>query len=181
MESANVNLAAHLKRDDRLRVWQWRCSDGALLHATELEGGMSASVGTSIIAFPCIEVERRAILPAGEVPDGFAVPGKPLEMSLQLDLSLRLEWGRSCQEEDSDYEIYAGTLGQYDSHHASMCTTGGATTANLGRVEGDAYFLVVPRSVNREGSYGRRGDGARITRPADACLEQLLAGCASGP
>ncbi len=111
--------------------------------------------------------------PAGRVPE--TSPGVPLTLTKSGD-DLTLQWGASCVSSDNDYEVYAGTLGSYYSHAPKMCTTGGATSATLSGEFGNRYYLVVPRNVGFEGSYGD-GNGAERSAAATACATRMIAGC----
>lgn len=86
-----------------------------------------------------------------------------------------LSWGASCVASDSDYAIYEGTLGQFDTHLPAVCSSGGELTRTLTPAAGDRYFLVVPRNAEREGSYGVDSVGSPRASSASACLPQALA------
>lgn len=77
--------------------------------------------------------------------------------------SLQLSWQPSCSPDDDDYAVYDGTLGQFTTHTADLCSTAGATTAGLSMPAGNRYFLVVPIDGGEEGSYG---ESASMERPA---------------
>ncbi len=111
---------------------------------------------------------------SGAVPDGNDAAGPPLFVTA-ADGNLTLTWGASCRTSDTDYAVYAGTLGIFPSHAPRLCTTGGATTATFPAPSGSAYYLVVPRNAAREGSYGRGSDGAERPQGIDACLPQAIA------
>jgi hypothetical protein len=113
-----------------------------------------------------------AIVASGRVPDGSLQVGKA--PSSQITLT----WGASCAGSDVDYEIYEGAIGGlFDSHTAILCSTGGATTEALLPSAGSAYYLVVPTSGLREGSYGVTSAGAERPRGVVACLPQQIAAC----
>lgn len=104
----------------------------------------------------------------------------PLEAPLLLGKNgddIVLGWGDSCLESDTDYAVYEGELGTFTSHEPLLCTTGGAVSAGLGPGSGDRYYLVVPRSAVREGSYGLDGAGAERPASEAACLDQAIASC----
>jgi len=88
-----------------------------------------------------------------------------------------LSWGGSCLGTDTDYEIYEGTLGSFSSHAARSCGTGGATRVTLAPSPQSIYFLVVPRSFAREGSYGRGSDGVERPPAVSVCLPQESTVC----
>jgi len=86
-----------------------------------------------------------------------------------------LSWGGSCDPADSDYEIYEGALGSFSSRTSVVCGTGSATNWQLTPSAGSRYYLVVPRSSNREGSYGVNSAGNERPPANAACLAQALA------
>lgn len=114
---------------------------------------------------------------AGRVPDGGEVAGSPLTLRPNGGNRLTLEWGATCVSGDTDYEIYAGQLGDFASHSAIFCSTNGQTVLTFEDVGMDSYFLVVPRDDTREGSYGRDSSGAERPVSSLACLEQALIPC----
>ena len=78
---------------------------------------------------------------------------------------------------DVDYEIYVGTIGDFTSHLPRRCSTEGLTSHRLRITTSNHYFLVVPKSGNREGSYGFDGNGVERTQGADACHLQSIGSC----
>jgi Big-like domain-containing protein len=111
---------------------------------------------------------------AGSVPDGGSVQGTPLMVS-SAGGNLTLTWGSSCRTNDTDYEIYEGSLGVYYSHTQKFCSTGGQTTRTFPQPPGSTYYLVVPRNIGREGSYGRASDGSERPQGNTACVPQAIA------
>ncbi len=92
--------------------------------------------------------------------------------------AITLSWERSCVTSDTDYEIYEGALAPpFDSHSAISCSTGGATTATIAPRSGDAYYLVVPTSGAREGSYGTRSDDTERPPGLNECAPQQVGLC----
>lgn len=96
---------------------------------------------------------------------------------------LRLEWQDGCARAGTDYTLYEGTLGQFDSHAALECTTGGATAATIAPDATSTYYLVVPLEGGAEGSYGvdsggnERGFGAAscvATQDLLPCVEETF-------
>jgi len=78
------------------------------------------------------------------------------------------------------WEIYRGTLGNYYSHAILTCDTSGANnwTEVNGLADGNSYYyLIVPATTTKEGSYGKDSDGSEIPAPFTACLPQDLTGC----
>ena len=88
-----------------------------------------------------------------------------------------LSWDASCRGGDTDYEVYEGTIGDFTSHSARLCSTGGLTTVTLTPVPDDAYYLVVPSNGYKEGSYGTDSTGAARPRGAPWCLPQSIGAC----
>lgn len=91
--------------------------------------------------------------------------------------SLSLSWSASCSASDTDYAVYEGTLGSFTTHQSVVCSTGGATSATIAPSPGDGYYLVVPRTASKEGSYGRRSGGTERPAAASACVPQQPSGC----
>ncbi len=80
--------------------------------------------------------------------------GQPLQLNKQ-GTDVELTWGSSCSGNDTDYSLYQGTLGEWESHERVVCTTGGSTAYGpYAAGTGNYYFLVVPRLATHEGSYG---------------------------
>ena len=90
---------------------------------------------------------------------------------------INLSWGESCQVTDADYAVYEGELGTYPSHAPLLCSTVGATSTTVVPNYGAAYYLVVPVTSNREGSYGVDSTGAQRPAGSIACLPQAIAAC----
>jgi len=114
---------------------------------------------------------------AGRVPDGDVVPGAPLTVRRENTGDITLSWGDSCQVGDDDYAIYEGVLGSFTSHVSRTCNTGGATALTLTPSDASAYYLVVPRNAEAEGSYGTDSAGTERPQGASACLAQSVATC----
>ncbi len=114
---------------------------------------------------------------AGAVPDGGTVPGTPLELD-KFGGGLLLSWSSSCESDDTDYEIYSGTLGSYYSHGELSCSTGGLTFDAIGMPGGDTYYVIVPREGGAEGSYGTDSGGVERPRGSPTtCPPQNLGTC----
>lgn len=91
---------------------------------------------------------------------------------------LDLAWGASCGGGTTDYALYEGTMGAFTGHLPMTCSTGGTSALDRTPGAGDRYFLVVPRSLTAEGSYGTDGSGAEIPPSSAPCLAtQELSGC----
>jgi hypothetical protein len=124
--------------------------------------------------------EGRAFLYLGAdevTPAGWVPTDTPLMLDKRLGTSLRLTWGPSCLSADTDYEIYEGQLGNFASHAPHYCSTNGETGVNLTPGDGDMYYLVVPRNLSWEGSYGTTSDGTERPRGTSACLPQAVGAC----
>jgi hypothetical protein len=91
--------------------------------------------------------------------------------------NLSLSWSSSCSASETDYAVYEGSLGSFTTHHSVVCSTSGATSATIGAAPGNAYYLVVPRTASKEGSYGRRSGGAERPAATSACVPQQPIGC----
>ncbi len=61
------------------------------------------------------------------------------------------------------------------------CTTFGRTSVELDPDPGNRFYLVVPQSADREGSYGADGEATQRSPSAAACLLQDLGLCVPGP
>ncbi len=109
-------------------------------------------------------------LPAspGSTPDGGTVAGTPFTMT-KSGTNAHLAWGAACVSDANDYAIYRGTLGSWYSHSSVVCTTGGATSADVAYGGGNEYYLVVPLNGTIEGSYGKNSSGAQIPQAAAPC------------
>lgn len=117
---------------------------------------------------------------SGRVP-GDAPGQTPLTVSRSAATQeVTLSWAASCSGADTDYEIYEGTLdgtpGFYN-HAPAFCSTQGATSMTFSEPAANVYWLVVPRNVLAEGSYGRRTGGAEIPQGMGACALQQIAAC----
>jgi len=120
---------------------------------------------------------RTALLGSGEVPDGGSLPGVPLTLERTVEGAVRLTWGDSCSPADDGYTVYQGNLGNFTSSIPLGCDPITDTTTTVAAPFGDAWFLIVPRRGDVEGSYGSDSEG--IERPASglACLPQVPGAC----
>jgi hypothetical protein len=115
---------------------------------------------------------------AGRVPDGSDEDDVPLLLAKTGSAAIALSWGASCKVSDSDYGIYEGPIGgTFTSHASKLCSTDGETTAEIVPALGSRYFLVVPQSIQSEGSYGKTSAGAQRPQGANACLPRLIGSC----
>ena len=76
---------------------------------------------------------------------------------------------------DDDHGIYEGDLGNYASHASRFCTTLGLSFRTFAPAAESSYYLVVPLSGDREGSYGTDSTSAERQQGGDACAPQALA------
>ncbi len=73
--------------------------------------------------------------------------------------------------------MYEGVVGNFASHLPAVCSSGGATSTTLTPQPGDRYFLVVPKSSNREGGYGTDSTGQPRPASVAACRVQYTTPC----
>ena len=113
----------------------------------------------------------------GSVPDGAGVAGPPLRVSKGPGANkLTLEWEAGCSGDATDYAVYRGDLGDFDSHLPLDCATGGLSKS-INTQPGDAYYLVTARTPGAEGSYGTLSSGAERPPSTAACGAPLLSIC----
>lgn len=139
---------------------------------------------TNGLTFPridCLAALNSLVFPAGRVPS-IDTAEEPALRVMRTDADhLALTWGASCLSTDIDYEIYEGALGSFESHEPLLCSTGGSTSATILSTTGSRYYLVVPRNVAREGSFGTRSDGSERPAGPSPCFFQLIDSCPSPP
>lgn len=109
-----------------------------------------------------------------DTPAGAVLPATPLVLDKAIDDQITLSWGASCLAGDSDYEIYEGTIGDFESHSSKFCNVGDVTKTFDPQSE-SSYYLVVPRTADREGSYGSSSDDVQRQQGGSACLPQAIA------
>lgn len=126
-------------------------------------------------AFLYLGVPAESSGPAPPAPDGSGAE-EPLVIARGSADSLTLSWGVSCLANEMDWEIYEGMLGAFTSHVPSLCSTGGQHGARLVPMSGDRYFIIVPRTLDFEGAYGRDTSGQRPPSTS-ACLPQSVTAC----
>jgi hypothetical protein len=129
------------------------------------------------VGVPSLATMVRVAADPGIVAAG-KTSGVALTKSTGLDLTL--SWTASCSAADSDFEVYEGTLGNFQSRAPLSCSTGGALSWTFSPGSGDTYYLVVPRLTTTEGSYGHDSAGQRASG-SSACLPQAIAPCALLP
>jgi hypothetical protein len=126
------------------------------------------------------EVMQRSMawLTGENVPAGWIPTDTPLTIRKRSAGYIELAWGPSCLGSDSDYELYEGQLGDFDSHTSVLCSTNGQLSTFIIPGEGDHYYLVVPRNEASEGSYGTWSDGITERPPGtEVCVPQLIGAC----
>lgn len=138
---------------------------------------MQIDDGSVTLATASTTVTVGTATPAGRVSDGATMPGPPLLVEHATGGGVWLTWGASCSPDDTDYEVYAGTMDDFTQYMPLLCTTGGATSATLGPSGDNQFFLVVPRNSVHEGSYGTNSAGVERPPNAGACLSQSSASC----
>ena len=90
---------------------------------------------------------------------------------------ITLSWGRSCSPNDTDFEIYEGSLPNFYTHTSIFCSTGGAATQTFTPASGSSYYIVVTKNQLREGSYGARTGSIERPQGVSACLPQEIGAC----
>lgn len=87
-----------------------------------------------------------------------------------------LTWDDSCGSPSPQAGIHIGLIGNYYSHFALGCDySGGAAELTWLQVQGPRYLLVVPKSSNREGSYGQDSQGTERPPSTSPCEAQEIA------
>ena len=119
---------------------------------------------------------NQAPAPLGGVPDGNTVPGPPLVVDKGTNGKITLSWGPSCSPDDTDFAIYEGTLGDFQSHVPKTCLVGGALSRTFVAGPGSTYYLVVPHTFDFEGGYGFSSSGPRTQGPS-ACYPPAGGSC----
>jgi hypothetical protein len=150
------------------------CNNNGVADAIDIHGP-SADCNANHIPDECEENVECG--PAGATPDGRYVWGSPLTVDKTAGAALTLTWGGSCLDNDTDYGIYEGTIGDYASHTRRLCSTGGQFAADLLPSGASSYYLVVPQNATNEGSYGRTS--GNVERPAGVavCMPQEIGHC----
>ncbi len=97
---------------------------------------------------------------------------------------LQLSWAASCSPAAQGYGIYEGVIGAWYGHTLLDCNDDGSDfIEQITPAAGNSYYLVVPRTVTAEGSYGKCSPGfclAADERPvgsARCVTPQALTGC----
>lgn len=173
-----------------LEAWKMD-ANGNLSQYTDIVPGISSSdagwfgfaVSGSLIYFAADDVTHGMELWAiplsapGSVPDGNAVSGTALTASRSGASDVALSWGPSCGIYDDDYEIYVGTIGDFQNYYPATCTTAAQLNATLTGAPNNSFFIVVPRNPAQEGSYGTSSAGVERSASATACVPQDISSC----
>jgi PKD repeat protein len=106
---------------------------------------------------------------SGEASSGAAFVGTPLTVSKTAYGQLLLAWGPSCVVTDTDFAVYRGVLGDFQSHVPEQCSTGGLTNATVSAPTDSSYYLVVPSDSYYEGRYGTSSSGVAIPAGPTRC------------
>jgi len=138
--------------------------------------GQDTGVGEFDVLVGPTEVRLAFRAAVGAVPDGNQIPGAPLTVSKGAGAEIELSWSSTCTGQ-RDYELYEGSVGTYYDHIQFVCTTGAQTSITITPSAGDHYYLVVPHSDHREGSYGLDGESAERPPGTRVCLPQSIALC----
>lgn len=112
----------------------------------------------------------------GAVPDG-TQGGTPLTITKYNTSGLTLSWGASCSSAATDYTVYEGTLGSWNSETSAACSTGGGKTTTISLPPGDHFFLIVPHDSTYEGSYGTDSSGNQRPRASSPCESASSPSC----
>jgi hypothetical protein len=121
-----------------------------------------------------IEPWSVSLLGPGAVPNGASVPGEQLSLTELPGGDLALDWAPSSCNLATDYVVHEGTIGDYASHDAIVCSTGGETQTTITPSAGSRYYLIAPRDDTVVGSNGRSSIGAPRPPANTACLPRAL-------
>lgn len=121
-----------------------------------------------------IDYSPPSIVASGAVPNGASIPGTPLLIGKGSGGTIDLRWDPSCMGNGRDYAIYEGLLGAYYSHLWKTCSSGGLLEQSTTPNAASSYYLVVPTSSGREGSYGTNSGGAQRPVGGSTCLLQAI-------
>lgn len=131
---------------------------------------------------PAVQIRDFAFGPppvgAGAVPDGRFVPGAPLT-ARKNGSQVILDWSAACNglTSEVDYAVYRGRIGSWYGHDPITCSTGGARTFSDPYPSFNAYYLIVARNPEREGSHGRDSRGVERPAPVHGCAMQQIQNC----
>ncbi len=153
------------------------CNGNGRSDVADIDSQFSEDCNDNRIPDDCEEVGE--CLPVGAVPALATDDTSPLRLAKRPDGSIGLTWDPSCSATDADFAVYEGELGEFTSHEASLCTTGGFTSIVHTPGDGDRYFLIVAHNGALEGAYGINTDGERIGARGATCLPRGTAATCS--
>jgi len=108
-------------------------------------------------------------------PVAGAIP--PTLMLAERGGELELVWQESCASTDYDYSLYAGRIDDgFTGYAVNSCSTAGLESRRVPMPIESTYFLVVPRNLQVEGSYGGWSDLTERPPAATPCMPQSV-GC----
>lgn len=119
-------------------------------------------------------IETLTVGPAGAI---LPEEGAFLRVDKAASGNLALSWDPSCLGGEEDYAIYAGSTDDFASHQPVTCSTGKLKSWEVSASDGSRYYLVVPRSLDSEGSYGIGAASAERLPSTGACLPQSVGSC----
>lgn len=129
-------------------------------------------------------VYRRGTFDPSAVACQAAIPGIVPAGTLQINagggrsagsVTLDLSWDASCSGGATDYTVHEGAIGNWYSHSSEVCSTTGTQLSGYTPQPGDRYFLIVPVTLDAEGSYGAASDGTPRPVSSTTCLGQQIA------
>jgi hypothetical protein len=151
------------------------CNNNGVSDVTDINTVHSSDCNTNHIPDECDPAP--SCLASGRVPDHKTPLKTPLLLAKAASGQITLTWDKSCSVTDSNYGIYAGSVGTFMSHVPVVCSTAGLKTATFTPAAGDLYYLVVPNNGNREGSYGFTSANAERPVSTAACFVQQIGPC----
>ncbi len=105
-------------------------------------------------------------LQPGRVPDTLLLRKNTGDPGL-----LDLNWTASCGNSVTGYGVYQGTLGTFYSHAPlnSLCAVAGLAVTGQPTAAVSSYYVIVPQSSTREGSYGLDSNALEIPPSGAPC------------
>ncbi len=165
-----IACAASYKRLLSARTIYYSAPGGIIADAESLRLRADTPIEIAVTAWP----------PAapGATPSRVA-EGVPLLLAKHPagDGRIDLSWGAGCGAGVVAYAVYEGAVGDGFRSHAPVHCSVPDSPFSLTPSPGDRYYLVVPVSLETEGSYGVSSEGTERLPPAAACLPQLLGAC----
>lgn len=161
-------------------LWKYPFSEDSWAQFPIIEsetGGLVVLVATARDGIRAIKSGPTSGNPVGAVPDGKVVSGAPLIVARADGDTITLTWGEACSASATDFGVYEGAIGDYSSHQARLCSTGGATSVTITPASTDAYYLVAPNDGQREGLLGDDSGGAGRPQGASPCFVREAAPC----